>query len=168
MQIPIVQQDLNWEGFDKFLNECEVELEYVNFRDPRIKGMALPEGIFVSKNFSGNQMYMFVVLHELAHYKRYQKIGAQEMAEFILDGTFNEAFAKILHEERLADRYAKMVFRKLNGFDFPDELTQELHDENNVANLAHMWAQIRPQLKFMVETSEFSYYDTLKRNAINE
>lgn len=71
----------------------------------------------------------FVILHEMAHYKRISRMGKEKLIE-ILSFEDLEIFCKhVITEEIIADRYACYVFQYLNGSSYPRRCTQQLHLE---------------------------------------
>ena len=164
MNIPIAQ-DLNWKGLEEFMNSTGLEFEKVKFSAPGALGLAVPGKVYVSDTLGANMHYMFAVLHEIAHCKRYEKVGPEVISERILNGSFDEAFAHILYEEQVADRYAAMMFRKINGVGCPRHLTQQLDDENKIAGLANNWYYIRPILLDSINEGD-NYFDVVKSFAL--
>ena len=106
----------------------------ITFKDKRIfnsYGIATFDKIFLDvdkllEDFS-DSMVCFIVLHEIAHYKRIQKIGKDNMLKNLSSDNFDYLHKHLLEEEIFADRYASSLYYKLTGNLFPKNLTQELH-----------------------------------------
>ena len=76
-------------------------------------GFTTPDKIFINSNVPhglGFELMYYICLHELAHYKRFQKLGADYHFGIMGAGSF-EAFAEhVINEEIFADRYAMLMF----------------------------------------------------------
>ena len=107
------------------------------FKDRKLKnsvGIATYDCIYIdsrSFNFNfPNFMVYFIILHEMAHYKRLHKLGKQHFIKELSNDNYNELFEYVINEEILADRYASRMFYKLNNEVFPKYYTQCLDDPN--------------------------------------
>ena len=69
----------------------------------------------------------FIILHELAHIKRFQKLGKNEVINYLSETNFDLFCDKIINEEIIADRYASLVYFKLTKIKLPEYMTQGLH-----------------------------------------
>ena len=73
------------------------------------------------------KMLFFVILHEIAHFKRIAKVGREHVIRMLSIEEFKPFCDHIINEEIIADRYACYVYQCLNQDEFPRTATQELH-----------------------------------------
>lgn len=106
----------------------------INFEDRQLKhrvlGMASADAIYINSkalNEYDNRMSYFVILHEMAHYKRIQRLGRKSLIAKLSDDNFETFCQHIIEEEIFADRYASVIFHLFNQKIFPSYMTQELH-----------------------------------------
>jgi len=110
-----------------------MEKSKIKFKDNRlydVYAIATPDIIFldIDKMMSDytDMMISFIILHEMGHYKRIQKIGKANMLKYLSSNNFNFLHKYLVNEEMLADRYASSLYYKLIGDLFPRNLTQQL------------------------------------------
>lgn len=77
----------------------------------------------------GPMMFYFILLHELCHFKRMQKLGVEYHMEKLSLDDFDAFFEHVLQEEQIADRYAAFCYNQLNKMEYIG-MTQELHLED--------------------------------------
>jgi len=133
--------------FEKFLNEktkltglkfnsildITDELD-VSFQDKKLHnslGLATLYGLYYdsikfSKHNIDDKLIMFILLHEIAHYKRMVKLGKEFYLKELSIDDYDEFCESILYEEVFADRWARLMFYKLNNELYPIEMTQQL------------------------------------------
>jgi predicted metal-dependent hydrolase len=70
---------------------------------------------------------IFVILHELCHYKNMKLMGLDGVIDLLSIDDFDVFCSTIIKEEILADRYACYVYQVLNKISYPRVLTQNLH-----------------------------------------
>lgn len=120
---------LNFNSILDITNELNV-----NFKDKNLYkclGLATFYGLYYDRaKFSehniDDKLIMFILLHEIAHYKRYTKLGKEFYIEELSIKDYDEFCESILYEEVFADRWARLMFYKLNNELYPIEMTQQL------------------------------------------
>lgn len=129
-------QKYNLEGLLKIVEESEFNFYMAKLKGPM--GMANFNGVYLdmdkikSKSWMGCSEYLFsTILHELAHMKRMKKIGKKKIIEYFSATNFEDLYNHVLYEEMLADRYACIMFYKLNKRILNVSYTQSLHVEYN-------------------------------------
>ena len=146
--------DLN---FDKLLQMIEDEnIPMFNaVLGNRMYGLATKDGIYVNileiVHRSGYDLLYFTILHEIAHYKRLLVYSKEELFNKILESDEATYINHTINEEVIADRYGRLIFRILNGEQFPINKTQELEEEDNkikyskrlVTGFKHMKSQCK-------------------------
>lgn len=75
-----------------------------------------------------NTLLFFIILHEMAHYKRINKMGKDIMLKNLSSDNFDEIFKHVINEEIFADRYACFIFNLFNKCEFPRSATQCLNE----------------------------------------
>lgn len=81
-------------------------------------GFASPNKILLNRDLlfrCGVRHFCFVALHELAHYRRFEKCGFEYHIEKLSSDDFDEFFNHIIKEELFADRYATFLYQKMFG-----------------------------------------------------
>ena len=76
-------------------------------------------------------MIWYIVLHEIGHYRRIQKMGKDKMLEMFSLDDFEAFYWHVITEEIFADRYASFIYYKNNKKEFPRNATQQLHLKGN-------------------------------------
>ena len=75
-----------------------------------------------------DKLLFFVIVHEIAHFKRIMKIGGKDGIIKLMSVDELDTFCEnVFNEEIFADRYACYVYWLLNKDIYPRENTQELH-----------------------------------------
>ena len=69
----------------------------------------------------------FIILHELAHCKRIEKLGKDKFINYLSETNFDLFCDKLINEEIIADRYASLLYFKLTKKKYPEYMTQFLH-----------------------------------------
>jgi hypothetical protein len=123
-------------GFESKLNFAGLlawmESNGVPYKSRRLKGpvgMATFDGIYINLEMAlcyPPNLLFFVILHETAHYKRIKKMGKSNVIKFLSDKEFDVFFDHVVTEEIIADRYGRLVYRIMNGVNFPIQVTQQL------------------------------------------
>jgi hypothetical protein len=86
-----------------------------------VGGFTTHEKIYINTNCfrNGVEFFYYVALHELAHYKRINKIGSDFHINKLSSSDFKEFVNHIIQEEIIADRYACLMFYIVNGEEAP-------------------------------------------------
>lgn len=92
-------------------------------------GMATFDGVYINLlgfKYYPDQIIYFLFLHETAHAKRLAKDGMAKTIEIMSHDDFNIFFQYIIAEEIIADRFGRIMFKRLTKLNYPIELTQKL------------------------------------------
>lgn len=137
-----------------------IPYELVDFKVNAL-GLTTNDKIYLSNDLGKfNPTYaVYVVLHEMAHYKRIKNGDAPNLDELV-NGLFGDFFEKVMIEERIAERYAQINFFKINGFEADSFLRLKLDDPY----LAKLYEMTYNQVK----ASGLGYYEFLINNIINQ
>jgi len=106
----------------------------INYQNRRMRGpmgLATYYTIYVDleyiNQYPDNLLY-FIILHEIAHYKRIERMGGKEGVIKMLSIEDFDVFCEhVIGEEIFADRYACFVYQILTKTMFPRGATQNLH-----------------------------------------
>jgi len=125
-----IESNLNFKSLIEFMKSTNIV-----FIENRIKnsyGMATNDSIYLNTNLMltrlNDKELFFIILHEIAHYKRIQLIGKKQVIEYFANKDFEVFSEHIIFEEILADRYGRLVYYKLNNKIYPKYSTQCLDD----------------------------------------
>jgi hypothetical protein len=122
------QRPYNFAGLLSMMESSGIEFKSKGLRGP--VGMASLDCIYLDLSKLdrlADNFVFYIVLHEMAHLKRIQKMGKLAMLAKLSADNFNVYFNHIITEEIIADRYASLMFYGLNKELFPVEMTQQLH-----------------------------------------
>jgi hypothetical protein len=72
---------------------------------------------------------LFILYHEIAHYKRIKKIGDNEYLKRLTCDSVDDYCDYVINEEIFADRWATRMFYKFNNMIIPKNQTQGLWDK---------------------------------------
>ena len=81
--------------------------------------------------FQPHKLRYFIILHEIAHYKRLQKKGLDYHLSKLSSDNLKDVYEHIILEELIADRYAMKTFHTLIKEYYPYEETQRINDYGN-------------------------------------
>ena len=118
---------LNFAGLLSWMESNGVPYKSRHLRGPI--GMATFDGVYINLDAIMDynpSLLFFVILHETAHYKRITKMGKDNVIKFLSDDNFDVFFEHVVTEEIIADRYGRLVYRLMNGTNFPVQVTQQL------------------------------------------
>ncbi len=125
-----IESNLNFKLLIEFMKSTNIV-----FIENRIKnsyGMATNDSIYLNTNLIltrlNHKTLFFIILHEIAHYKRIRLMGKKQVIENFSSKNFEMFSEHIIFEEMLADRYARLVYYKLNNEIYPKYSTQCLDD----------------------------------------
>ena len=127
--------DHNWGGLYELYKE--VKVEFVAFKVEAL-AMATFEGVYINTDideYNYNMIY-FVFLHELAHYKRFVKMGIEYHMNQLSLEDWDMFKDSMVYEEMIADNYALHCYRVLNSKTYTGWY-QELHLAHNKDQYGH-------------------------------
>jgi len=119
--------ELNFNGLLEFMEFSSIDFKARKLRGPM--GIATYFCIYLDMDKIDtyhDQMLFFVILHEIAHYKRIAKVGKEHIIKMLSLEDFEEFCTHVITEEIIADRYGCYVFYLLNKNIFPRGATQQL------------------------------------------
>lgn len=143
-----------------FMKETKIEFKLVDCNNV-FMGMATFKRIYLSEKLlnENDDIIIFVILHEIAHFRRFEKFGIEKALENLSNTDFEIFFNHLIDEEIFADRYACFIFNKLYCRTFNRQRTQQLHLEYN----KNRYKNQAKQLFKLIENNMDSY-----NNAINK
>lgn len=124
--------DLNFIKLLNFINDNKIPV--VDSKLINAVGMATYYNIHLdidNMDFKSPLLRYFIILHEIGHYKRLHKKGLDFHLHNLSSNNVLTLYTHILNEEMIADNYASFVFKVLNGFEYPYEMTQKLNNYEN-------------------------------------
>jgi len=120
--------------FSIIFNVSDVKITDAKLHDT-IYGLASYKEVFIDINKMVNridyELSLFIILHEIAHYKRITKMGFSKYLDNITNEDIIVFLDFIIQEEIFADRWASLVFYLKTGKEFPRNKTQRLDDKCN-------------------------------------
>lgn len=128
------QSDLNFLGILEMIKDIQIPVNSVKLRGQY--GLATIYGLYfdfemLHEKPNNFEFIYYAFLHEIAHYKRINKIGSDYFIESLSTNSLNDYLNFLLNEELIADRWARLIFYKLNGKKLPVWITQQLEIEDN-------------------------------------
>lgn len=126
------KSDLDFTKLLTLINDNDINI----FGDELVNAFALTTfyeiylNLRLMKSLSCDMVY-FIILHEICHYKRIQKLGKPYHLNKLSENDIHVLHCHIVDEEIISDKYASFVFRLLNNKTFPYEKTQKLNDVIN-------------------------------------
>jgi len=124
--------NLNFSGLVELLENSDYDFIGTQLNGP--SGMATHGKSYYDIDKLSNQppqYRFFVILHEFGHMLRINKMGKEEMIRKLSNDSFDEFFEHIISEELFADRFASIMYYRLNGVGFPKYMTQQLDVKSN-------------------------------------
>ena len=100
--------------------------------------LCLPGKIYLDLNkfetISNDELVPFILLHEIAHYKRFTNpyLDLDNKTKNIGLMTVDEYCELVIKEEMLADRWASLMYYIIYKNKFPKELTQKLGEQTQL------------------------------------
>jgi len=142
---------------EKFVNILAPQLEGVEFINANMAmgagGMTIPSKIYVDidgiLNRPSYNKYdlAFIILHELAHYKRIQKKGKDWYLDYILKSDEETYVIDTIFEEELADRWGKLMVNRLYNIGLTSP-NRDYSPTGIIANMSrHMFQLIRSSVR---------------------
>lgn len=128
-----VRIKLNFNGLFDLLKEKNIPLKFVEFKINAV-GVATFDCIYININYIHRiDIIYFVLLHEMAHFRRISKRGFQWYLDNFINNTLENFNELIINEEIIADRYADIIGGILNkGYSEFHSYNQKLTNQENV------------------------------------
>lgn len=151
--------ELNFKGLLTFMEDSGIEF--------RARKLSWPLGIaafyciyldLTRLSKYHDKLTYFVILHEIAHYKRINKFGKEHYIKMLSIGDFDVFCGFIITEEIVADRYGCKLYYHLNKYSFPRGATQELHLVKNQDS----YRRTAKQLFGVIQNSEEKYIELIE------
>ena len=123
-----IKSELDFNNLIQFIHS--ESLPVYNAKLANCFGLTIFDGIYIDVEkvliYANDRLLYFVILHEIAHYKRIKKLGKQTVIDLLSLEDINEFTNHIIGEELIADRYASMLFHVLTQRYYPKYETQQL------------------------------------------
>lgn len=121
---------LNLSGVLNVLGNLKIENAKLN----NALGLATLYGIYIDVDRMlhsnlPNKILIFIILHEIAHYKRMVKFGKEYYLNKLSRSDFEYFFEGVIEEEVFADRWASLMYYHLTGNLYPRDLTQQFDSD---------------------------------------
>lgn len=151
--------EVNFKAIIAFMDSTGIE-----FRDRKLTwplGVATFYCLYLDLehlNKYDDKIIAFVILHEIAHYKRIARVGKDKTIEILSTEDFDEFCKYVINEEIIADRYSCLLYQKFNGFSFPRKATQQLE----IPERQIKYREIAKQLFGVIKNSEETYIKLLE------
>lgn len=122
--IPVIQKGIN--GGIGFASEFEVYLDILQL-----------------DRYHDSRKIAFIILHELSHYFRNQKLEPGHTEKIYRNPDYDAFIVDVIYEEMFANRLAHLLFYQLNGetinfypsdYDHYDVCMQPIYDMVNIGN----------------------------------
>jgi len=151
--------ELNFKGLLAFMEATGIEFRERALRWP--VGIATFYCVYIDlerlSKFN-DKMTFFVILHEIAHYKRIARFGKEHIINMLSLEDFEEFCEHVITEEIVADRYACQLYQRFNQQAFPRLATQQLHLEEKQKE----YKKTAEQLFGVIQHSEENYIKLLE------
>ena len=140
------------------LESLNIPYEICNFKSHAL-GMCTPDMIYLSNRLwlAPTHIQLYCALHEIAHYKRLEKIDDTELNEFVETNDFDDFMSFVKKEERIADRFAHFWYYQLEKEHFPENI----NTSENESELA-----MYRELFDMAQESDKSLRDIVKEQTV--
>ena len=144
--------ELNIKGLIQLVKDNKIKVKFCEFPSQfsNALGAAHPNCILFNypylKGFHPINQY-HVILHEIGHYLRIHRIGADNVNRKIAEYTLLPEFLEhLLEEERFAEKYASMTYYRLNGFLDNSEVRFNFNNPRLLANITSYAKQLHTDL----------------------
>lgn len=124
--------NLNFNGLLEFMKASQIDFKGVTLKGPI--GFATNLGVFLDLGKMQDiheKLLFFVILHEIAHYKRIVDMGFDNLISLFSLSNFEDFCNGVINEEIIADRYGCLTYYILNKELFPRGATQQLEHKYN-------------------------------------
>lgn len=133
----IHSEKYNFIGLYHFIIDNDIAIEFVEFRIQAL-GMAAYDKVYIHKNAAFNiddDLFFHVISHEIGHYLSFRKYGHQFHLDRLSSNDWDVFFNHVIHEEIFADKFASLLYFRLNGHIY-DGLKQNLHKKERQSDYA--------------------------------
>ena len=162
-----IDSKLNFKALVKFIENEDINVKLCALTHSL--GLAADTGIYFNVEMTlehyNTDMVYFGILHEIAHYKRIQRMGKAKVIELLSVEDFEKFAGHVIGEEIIADRYASRLFYRLNQIKYPKYMTQQL--ENKEVQSMYK-AKILPKLFGKIQNSEEKYDKLLSEFIVSD
>lgn len=155
---------LDLKNFKEYILNCGIEFE-VRYLKMDVAGLTTPDKIYLNEGHMGVlpvTMSIFIIFHEIAHYKSIHKMGIEEYHKRVTNKDFDGYADHVLHEEVLADKWATRAMFDVVGFIWPVEQTQQLDKRMRIGG------KLRPN-HFRIDQYKMRlkpYYEMIKKYGV--
>lgn len=130
---------LNYVGLTELIERKNIPIKMHSFpsKFSGALGGAHPLGVFLNydriKYLSGVSQY-HIILHEIGHYLKIRMLGEDVINEHIKNlATTGDFVAHLIEEEKFAERFAKLYFKRLNGITDYSECQLNFNDSSFIS-----------------------------------
>ena len=110
----------DFEVLIKFISSLDIKFTDCNLKGPY--GMSTIYGIYLDMDKIISRfhpmMIKYIILHEIGHYKRITKLGKEQVIKNLSLENYDEFCDSVIFEEIIADRYACLVYLRLERISF--------------------------------------------------
>lgn len=126
----ISSNELDFSGIIDIIKRDNINIKLSRISQ-RIGGFTVYNQIHINEWFDSKKMLFFVILHEIAHYKRLSKYSLDELIIMHKNLFEKKDFEIILTEERIADKYASIIGSYLTNYNFTYH-KQKLYEQDDI------------------------------------
>lgn len=123
----------NFNGLYQFIVDNNIPIEFVRFNVSAL-GMASFNKVYIKKDLLycdvDLNLYFMVIAHEIGHYLSYKKYGLEYHLDRLSSTDWNYFYEHIIHEEIFAEKFACILYYKLNKHVYYG-YRQDLHLKEN-------------------------------------
>lgn len=120
-----------------------------------IGGFTYFNQIHINEWFLSKEKLYFIILHEIAHYKRLSKYSLDELIIMHKNMFESKDFELILNEERIADKYASIIGSYLTNYDL-SIYKQRLYEEEDIE-------KYKSNIKFIFNIGDSNYLTHIEK-----
>jgi len=109
------RSNLNFKGLIKFIEDNKFPIKDIGMNGPL--GIAFHDKILldlINLNYEEDDMLFYIILHEIAHYLRLQKLGENHILDLYIGDDLKAFLDDVIREEQFADRFANLQYYRLN------------------------------------------------------
>ncbi len=102
---------LNFEGLLNLMENSGIDFKGRSLKGPQ--GISTFYGIYLNLGMfthDDDEMIFYIISHEIGHYKRYEKVGKENIIKMLSLKDFDDFCNHVIEEEIIADRYACFVY----------------------------------------------------------
>lgn len=130
---------LNFNALIKIIEDNNIGIKFSRIKF-NIGGYSKMNEIVINEDYGTDSKLFYIILHEIAHFKRFKKTGELASAKAHRELFLTRNIQPVIIEERLADRYAAFVYNKLNN-EIVRYYMQNIYTDTEVLNYKNRFEQ---------------------------